>query len=52
MATWQFQCFIISSKKNTDKLSHDEIISWEDVEQPSIYPDFLGRGKSWSTDIV
>lgn len=51
MAAWQFQCYIIPLTKN-NRLNHDEIVSWNNVEQPLIYPDFLQCGKSWSPNIV
>lgn len=52
LAVWQFQCYIISLTKKSDKLSRDEMISWKNIENPLISPDFLERQKSWSTDIV
>lgn len=52
LAVWQFHCYIISLKKISDKLCHDKMISWKDIENPLINPDFLERQKSWSTDIV
>lgn len=52
MAIWQFQCNIIPSRENIDNLSHDKIISWQDITQPIKKIDFLEREKSWSTDII
>lgn len=52
MAIWQFQCNIIPLRGNIDKLSRDEMISWQDISQSIINVDFLEREKSWSTDIV
>lgn len=52
MAVWQFQCNIIPSRENIDKLSRNEMISWKGISQPIINIDFLEREKSWSTNIV
>lgn len=52
MAIWQFQCNIVPTKNNIEKLSRDEIISWEDVSRPIYDIDFLEKEKSWSRNIV
>ncbi len=52
MAAWQFQCNIIPFRKNFDKLSHDEMISWYGIAQPIMDIGFLEQKESWSTDIV
>lgn len=52
MAIWQFQCNIIPSRENIDKLSCDEIISWEGLPCPMIDINFLERETSWSTNII
>ena len=36
MAAWQFQCNIIPSRGNIDKLSRDEMITWKDIPRPEI----------------
>lgn len=52
MAVWQFQCNIIPVRENNDKLSRDEMITWEGISQPVDDIDFLECEKSWSTNIV
>lgn len=52
MAIWQFYCNIIPAKENIDKLSYDDIISWEGISCPMISTNFLQREKSWSANIV
>ena len=52
MAIWQFYCNIIPTRENIDKLSYDDIISWEGISCPMISTDFLQREKSWSANIV
>lgn len=52
MAIWQFQCNIIPSRGNIYRLSHDEVISWKGVPQPSHGIKFLEQEKSWSKDII
>lgn len=52
MAIWQFQCNIIPTRVNMEKLSRDEVLSWKDVLQPSHEIEFLEKEKSWSKDII
>lgn len=52
MAIWQFQCNIIPTRVNIDRLSRDEVISWKGVSQPSHEIKFLEQEKSWSKDII
>ena len=52
MAIWQFQCNIVPARKNMDRLSRDEVISWKDETPPSHDITFLAQEKSWSKDIV
>lgn len=52
MAIWQFQCNIIPKRLNFDRLSHDEMISWKGVPQPSHDLKFLEQEDSWSKDII
>lgn len=52
MAIWQFQCSIIPTRVNIDRLSRDEVISWKGVSQPSHEIEFLEQKKSWSKDII
>lgn len=52
MAIWQFQCNIIPTRANIDKLSRDEAISWKGASQPSNKIKFLEQEKSWSKDII
>ena len=52
MAIWQFYCNIISSTKNSDILSRDELISWKDIPLPGYNIDFLKCEKSWAKNIV
>ena len=52
MAIWQFQCNIIPSRDNIEKLNRDEIISWKNVSPPKYDMEFLEKEKSWSKDIV
>lgn len=52
MAVWQFQCNLIPSRENIDKLSRDEMVAWKGISQPAINIDFLEREKSWSADII
>lgn len=52
MAVWQFQCNIIPTRVNMEKLSRDEVLSWKDVLHPSHEIKFLEKEKSWSKDII
>lgn len=52
MAIWQFQCNIIPTRINIDRLSRDEMISWKGVSQPPHELKFLEQEKSWSRDII
>lgn len=52
MAIWQFYCNIVSSTKNSDILSRDELISWRDIPLPDYNIDFLKCEKSWAKNIV
>ncbi len=52
MAIWQFQCNIIPTRVNVNRLSRDEVISWKGVSQPSHKITFLEQEKSWSKDII
>lgn len=52
MAIWQFQCNIIPTRVNIDRLSRDEMISWKGVFQPPHELKFLEQEKSWSKDII
>ncbi|MFR5953427.1 MAG: hypothetical protein ACLUGQ_07035 [Coprococcus sp.] len=52
MAIWQFQCNIVSTRLNFDRLSRDEMISWKGVPQPPHNLKFAKKNKkmedSWS----
>lgn len=52
MAIWQFQCNIIPTRLNIDRLSRDEMISWKDASQPPHELRFLEQEESWSKDII
>ena len=52
MAIWQFQCNIVSTRLNFDRLSRDEMISWKGVPQPPHNLKFLEPEDSWSKDII
>jgi len=52
MAIWQFQCNIIPTRVNIDRLNRDEVVSWKGVSQPSHEIKFLEQEKSWSKDII
>lgn len=52
MAIWQFQCNIIPSIKRNLTLSYNEMISWENIAQPTGNINFLKQEKSWSPSIV
>ena len=52
MAIWQFQCNIIPTRLNIDRLSRDEMISWKGVSQTPHEINFLEQEESWSKDII
>lgn len=52
MAIWQFQCNIIPTRINIDRLSRDEMISWKGISKPPHELKFLEQEKSWSKDII
>ena len=52
MAIWQFQCNIVSTRLNFDRLSRDEMISCKGVPQPPHNLKFLEPEDSWSKDII
>ena len=52
MAIWQFASNIIPLRENIDKLSRDEMISWQGITQSLTNIDFLEREESWSPNFL